>query len=88
MTTSTHPLRGSVLGAGLLALVLLLAAPAPAPAAPPSVAAAAPVVFAGTPWYQQAYDFLADFVSNRTRMIQFAFVAVIIGLIIICWNKW
>jgi hypothetical protein len=79
--------------------ILLLALATTSPDAPtttsapvalsPAAVAAVPVVFAETAWYVKAYEACADFISSRTRLIQFSVVGMIIALFIIIFtNKW
>jgi hypothetical protein len=82
----------------LLALVSLAAAlawPAPvvaAPAAPDKpvlvghAVGAAPALLAA-PWYEKAMDKLVGMLNSRKSVVQFCFIAMLIGLWIIWWRR-
>jgi hypothetical protein len=71
----------------VLFLLLMFATPSPCRATTP-ITSSSPVLLAEQPWYKEAYDWLAHWLNNRTRMIQFAVIGMIIALIIICRNRW
>lgn len=85
----THPCEPRHAGACALVLVLMLAlSPVAVAAAPAASAVAAPVAtFVVGGWFDSFTAFLEGQLSDRTRMIQFAMGAMILGLFVIWWRK-